>query len=102
MKFEIKQNDTLPALKLRLTQSDGSVLDLSGATIKLIIVGIGERVMVIEDLQQGIVRYDWQATDTAKAGVYLAEVKIEYQGGTRQTIPTAGQIEIWIHKEVIL
>lgn len=100
MKFEIKQNDTLPPLKVKLTQTDGSVLDLSGVTVKLVINGIGERIMVIEDIAQGIVRYDWQVTDTSKAGVYLAEVKVQYPNGTRQTIPTVGTIEIHIYKEL--
>jgi len=101
MKFEIKQNDTLPPLKVKLTQSDGSILDLTNATIKLIISGIGERTMIVEDATQGIVRYDWQATDTTKAGIYSAEVKVQYANGTRQTIPTVGTIEIRIYKEVV-
>jgi len=100
VKFEIKQNDTLPPLKVKLTQTDGSVLDLSNATVKLVINGIGERDMIIEDMANGIVRYDWQTTDTSKAGVYLAEVKLEYPGGTRQTIPTVSAIAIHIYKEV--
>ena len=100
MKFEIKQNDTLPPIKVKLTQTDGSALDLTDATVKLVINGIGERDMIIEDMANGIVRYDWQTTDTSKAGVYLAEVKMEYPGGTRQTIPTVGAIEIHIYKEV--
>lgn len=100
MKFEIKQNDTLPPIKVKLTQTDGSILDLSNATIKLVINGIGEKTMVVEDAAQGIVRYDWQAADTAKAGVYSAEVKMQYPNGTRQTIPTVGTIEIHIYKEV--
>jgi len=100
LRFEIKQNDTLPPLKVKLTQN-GSVLDLSNATVKLVINNIGERTMIIEDAAQGIVRYDWQATDTIKAGIYLAEVKVQYPNGTRQTIPTTGQIEIRIHKEVV-
>lgn len=100
MRFEIKQNDTLPPLKVKLTQTDGGVLDLTGATVKLVISGIGERTMAVEDAVQGIVRYDWQTTDTAKAGVYLAEVKVQYPNGTRQTIPTTGQIKIHIYKEV--
>lgn len=53
MKFVIKQNDTLPSLKMKLTQTDGSVLDLTGATIKLVTSGIGERDMIIEDAAQG-------------------------------------------------
>jgi len=101
MKFEIKQNDTLPPLKVKLTQTDGSVLDLTGATVKLVVNGIGEKTMVVEDAAQGIVRYDWQATDTAKAGVYLAEVKVQYPNGTRQTIPTIDTIAIHIYKEVV-
>lgn len=101
MRFEIKQNDTLPPLKMRLIQTDGSALYLADATVKLVINGIGERDMVVEDMANGIVRYDWQTTDTSKAGVYLAEVKLEYPDGTRQTIPTVGAVEIHIYKEVV-
>lgn len=100
MKFEIKQNDTHPPLRLRLT-SGNVAATLTGAAIALRIAGIGSRAMVIEDAEQGIVRYDWQAADTVAAGLFLAEVKVQYPGTARQTHPTVGQIEIRVHREVV-
>ena len=99
MIFEIKQNDTFPPLRLRLT-SGGAPANLTGAIITLRITGIGNRTMVIEDVAQAIVRYDWQTADTAIPGTYTAEVKVQYVGSARQTIPTIGQIVIRVHREV--
>jgi len=100
MTYEIKQNDTFPPLRLRLI-SGTVAANLTNATIVLRIAGIGSRTMVVEDAAQGIVRYDWQAIDTASEGIFNAEVKIQYPGTARQTIPTVGQIAIRIHREVV-
>ena len=99
MIFEIKQNDNFPPLRLSLT-SGGVPANLTGATISLRIAGIGNRAMVVEDAVTGIVRYDWQAMDTAEPGTFIAEVKVVYPATARQTYPTVGQIEIRIHREV--
>lgn len=101
MIFEIKQNDTFPPLRLRLT-SGGAPANLTGATINLRITGIGNRTMVVEDAAHGIIWYDWQAIDTAAVGLFPAEVKVVYPGTARQTYPTVGQIEIRIHREVVV
>ena len=61
---------------------------------------IGTRTMVMEDLAQAIVRYDWLTADTAIPGTYGAEIKVQFAGSARQTIPTIGQIVIRIHREV--
>ena len=97
--FEIKQNDTLPPLRLRLT-SGGVPVNLAAATLHLRIAGIGTRAMVVEDFTQAVVRYDWQAMDTAAPGTYVAEIKVQFAGSARQTIPTIGQIVIRVHREV--
>lgn len=99
MIFEIKQNDTMPPIRLRLTSGAASI-DLTAATVHLRIAGIGTRTMVVEDLAQSIVRYDWLAADTATPGTYHAEVKVQFAGSARQTIPTIGQIVIRVHREV--
>lgn len=101
MIFEIKQNDNHPPLRLRLT-TGAVAATLTGATITLRIAGIGSRAMVVEDAAQGIVRYDWQAADTAVVGLFLAEVKVQYPGTARQTHPTVGQLEIRVHREVVV
>ena len=100
MIFDIKQNDTFPPLRLRLT-SGGAPANLTGAIITLRITGIGNRTMVIEDVAQAIVRYDWQTADTVVFGSFSAEVKVSYPGTARQTMPTIGQIMIRVHQEVI-
>lgn len=102
MIVELKQRDSFPPLRLRLTNSDGTIPVLTGATITLVIGGIGTRTMVLVDAAQGILRYDWTATDTQQAGAFVAEVKIIYPGTARQTIPTVGHILIRIHPEVIV
>jgi len=45
--------------------------------------------------------FEGYKTSGSKAGVYLAEVKVQYPNGTRQTIPTIGTIAIHIYKEVV-
>lgn len=99
MIFELKQNDTFPPLRLRLT-SGAAAVNLTGATVTLRIAGIGNRAMVVEDALQGIVRYDWQTADTAVAGTFAAETKVAYPGTARQTVPTLDQLTIRIHREV--
>lgn len=97
--FYIKQNDTRPALYAQLLQ-DGSVIDLTGCTVKLAIRGLPLRDVDITDAETGNVRYDWIAADTANAGIYEAEFEVTFPDGSVQTFPNNGYITIVITEEV--
>jgi len=98
--FYIKQNDTRPSLYAQLIQ-DGSVIDLTGCTVKLAIRGRPPQDAVITDAATGNVRYDWTATDTANAGIYEAEFEVTFQDKSVQTFPNNGYITVVITEEIV-
>lgn len=103
--FEIKRFDRLPAFRVQLqNEADGSIVDLTNATgakfIMTTAVGaataIAAAAVMEAPLTQGIVRYDWSATDTIVVGQFLGEVEITWTGGKKQTFPTSSYVTIAI------
>ena len=92
--FPIKRNDTSPSIAMRLRNGDGTIPDLTGASVvfnmrsattKASVVDRG--AMVVHDLADGVVRYDWIAADTAAAGLYQAEAEVTFADGGITTYP---------------
>ena len=97
--FTIKQGDTLPLLQATLTDENGDPMDLTDATdLKFRYRRKGSSTVVERDATivtaaSGIVRYAWQAADTATAGPMYAEWQV-YYGTDILTHPNTGFIDI--------
>jgi hypothetical protein len=91
--FTLKAHDRRPSIQATLS-SGGTAVDLTGVlSVKFIMANSTGTVVVntaatIVTANQGIVRYDWGATDTATPGNYTAEWEVTISTGIKQTYPT--------------
>lgn len=96
--FQIKQNDTSPALEGILRDGFGSPINITGATVVLNTrlqpggaVKVNGGVMgAVGSAVNGRVKYNWTASDTDTAGIYEAEIQITFSNGKIRTIPPKG------------
>lgn len=105
--FNIKQNDTAPALEAVLTDSSGRAKSLADVQtvgfnmsndngVSLIDQGTG----TIINATKGIVSYIWQDGDTSNTGVHSAEFQLTYTNGQIETFPNSGYIKVIIKDEL--
>lgn len=109
--FPIKQNDTLPALliKVKTRGALGAIIpfNLSGVTAttfsmeddcgNLVISSASAQILCTSG---GSIQYSWITGDTSEAGTYKAEFELFFSGGNKLTVPTIGDIEVHILKDV--
>lgn len=91
--FHIKVGDTGPAIEEALA-IDGVPLDLTGCTVQFHMGGPADvtgAADVLGDPTEGLVRYEWGATDTAVGGLYLREWIV--------TLPSTGVVSVPNYKE---
>ncbi len=93
--FSIKRNDTSPSLLTTLTDAAGTAVDLTGATVRfhmndLAGTNVVDAAVTVVTAASGIVRYDWDAADTAAAGLHRAEFEVTYSDSTVETFPNDG------------
>ncbi|SRR3989304_4616041 len=109
--FQIKQNDTLPALQVNIKTRDylDSIIpfDLSAVTACTFSMAdnfgnlkISSITAVTNSVSGGTIQYDWIEGDTDTFGKYKAEFELFFSGGTKMTVPTLGFIEINILKDL--
>lgn len=78
-----------PSIYATLTLSDGSVINLTGASVRFRMRPIGfttltvDQPATIDSAGQGTVHYDWQAADVANAGQFLCWWQITITGKTQ-------------------
>ena len=84
MPFYLKQNDTAPSIRATLKDGSGSVIDLTGASVRFHMkdlsgtVKIDTAATIISPATSGIVQYNWTGSDTDTAGTYYAEFEVTY------------------------
>lgn len=106
MTFNIKQNDTSPNLTATLLDEDGLPVPLISAQSARFHMRNSEGTVVIDadiiitDAVAATVLYAWQASDTATAGTYQAEVEITFLNGQIETFPNVGYLEIVITDDI--
>lgn len=104
--FFIKQNDTSPALKVELKASDGTAINLTGATVHFHMRDAETQVVKVDraasvtQASQGHVQYNWQTGDTATVGAYEYEFQATYSDGTIETFPNNGYSKLKIVAEI--
>ena len=105
MAFTIKQNDTSPALQATLQDYAGTAISLVGATVRFHMKGLDgslaiDSPMIITSAADGVIRYNWQTSDTDTAGTYNAEFEVTYSDLSVETFPNTGNIAIVITPEL--
>lgn len=96
-----KTGNTWPPMRYNLQQADGTVIPLSGATVRFIMqdsegVEVVDGLATIVDLETGLVQYDWQDGDTDTEGTYSAQWEVTFEDGKKCSVPNNGNIEITI------
>ena len=97
--YDLKQGDTKPSLSAQLL-SNGSAVDLTGATVKFHMGTTVDVSAVIVDAATGNVRYDPATAHTVTAGIFKAEFEVTFSDGTIETFPNDGFIYVRITEEV--
>lgn len=104
--FVIKQGDTLPILTDTLTYSNGSAANLSGASVNFVMRSLTAIApwtnlpATVVSAGAGTVSYTFTATDTANAGMFMANWVVTFSGGAVMSWPTDGYIEINIEENL--
>ena len=104
--FIMKQNDTSPSIEATLTDINGTAINLADASVQFHMKNLTNSEVVVDEAASivtaasGIVRYDWQAADTAKAGIYSCEFEVTYSDASIETFPNDEQIIVSIEGEL--
>lgn len=98
--FYLKKGDTLPRISATLKNSDGTPVNLTGATVKFRMRAPGgplkvDGAAVVVDAAAGKVRYDWTGADTNTEGLFHAEWPVTF-GSDVETIPNNGFLKVLI------
>lgn len=96
--FNIKENDTSPAILYALTPTS---VNLGAAAVQFRMRSVGSTTwtltadaVVVTATVTPTVRYDWDAADTATPGFYEAEFVVTYSDSTVETFPNSEFITI--------
>lgn len=106
MPFNVKQNDTSPTMLATLQDASGDAVNITGASVRFHMRPIGssqikvDAAAVIVTALDGIVRYDWQASDTAVIGSYEAEFEVTFSDASIETFPNDGYIRVKIVSDI--
>ena len=104
--IKIKQDDTQPAMKVRLKDSAGNPVSLTGATVRVAIQHYSQpdikflRDAYIQDAITGEVWLVWQPEETQVTGLYRVEFRVTYQDGTQETFPNSGYLLVNILERI--
>ena len=104
------KNDRQPSILATLQYEDGTAVNLTGATVKFHMSKDGvilnnKAAVIVAPATSGVVRYDWEATDTA---VTLGsdgfcrckgEFEVTFADTTKMTFPTKGDFQIIFRNE---
>ena len=104
--FTIKAGDTAPTLTDTLTYSDGTIANLTGASVSFVMRSEQLNAPTIlsaasvTNASAGAVAYTFTATNTATAGLYAGNWIVTFSGGVIQTWPTVGYLSIDIEQNL--
>ncbi len=104
--FVAKQGDTAITWSDTLTYSDGSVVDLTGASVKFVMRSLTgtqpttNLAATIVTAASGTVKYVPTATDTATAGIFQAYWQVTFSNSTIEVFPTVGELTVSIEENL--
>lgn len=105
--LDVKRGDLLPLPATVLKHTDGTVVDLTSATVRFIMRPVGASspkvaasAAVIGSPVNGSVMYAWIAADTDTVGVFRAEWEVTFPGAVPQTFPTVGYLEVRVFDDL--
>jgi len=103
--FKIKKGDTNPALEATLQYSNGSAIDLNGATVSFNMGNLdytaytsGECNITGSDIGQCEYRWDGNI-DTGSTGTYFAEFEVNWSAGSILTLPNDHSLKIEVSED---
>lgn len=104
--FYLKDGDTRPAFLATLRNGDGTIPDLTGATVVFSMSKGGNRAeeidgasMSVQDMPTASVVYVWQPQDVDTPGNYKAVIRVTFADGGVATYPNQGSYAIKISAE---
>lgn len=95
----LKANDTLPELRVQLSDASGVYVIPGDATVFVKVKGNGLAHSVectAENRAQGIVSYDRSGAENAKPGFYSFEFEVQIPPSGRRTFPSEGYLPVTI------
>lgn len=104
--FVIKQNDTSPSIEATLTNINGTAINITNASVRFHMKNMTNNNLVIDQAATiingvgGIVRYNWQASDTQKIGIYSCEFEVTFLDNSIETFPNDEKIIVSIESEI--
>lgn len=111
-RFHLKQGDTGPPLKVRFADEDGNPVELDNSTDSVtfhIEDEDGQSLTTassasIENGPEGVVAYEWGASDTEDTGTFFAEFRVTFNANQSderiETFPNTGYITVEIIEEI--
>lgn len=101
--FKIKQKDTLPYIRVRI--SGVGDIDLSGCKVYFKMMNgfmekVIDRQVDVDSHASDLIVVKWLEGDTDSIGTYLAEFKIVFPNLKIMTVPTDGYLTIKIIREI--
>ena len=108
-RFNIKQGNQLPTLRVQCLDGDGVPVDLTtaaGQTFSMRhsetgVVKVSAAACTVVSSTGGIVDYAWAAGDTDTAGDYEGDVTITFPASKASTFPGAGRIGVHVEARVL-
>lgn len=109
--FIIKQNDTLPALKIflktkecldsvvpfKLTNVTGATFSMSDDCGNIKISSAPAQILYASG---ATIQYNWILGDTENYGIFMGEFELFFADGNTMTVPTLDSIQINITKSI--
>lgn len=105
--FIIGQLDTAPVLTTALTYSDGSAVDLTGASVNFVMralssttAAINAAATIVGSASDGNVSFTFTSAQTAVAGIFMARYAVTFESGSVMQFPTDGYMEIQVEADL--
>ena len=98
--FNIKQNDTSPTLSVVIADSDGTAIDLTGASVQFKMRAVNSSTLKVNasasitNASNGAVSYTFSSSNTDTSGLFQGEFQVTFSGGAIETFPNAEYFSI--------